>query len=289
MAKITKHPTYDFFKHLNSAIQFEYSGLERAYNTYDASHAHRHDYFELIVFHESGGVHTIDFVDYPITKNTIHFISPGQVHLLCRKKNVTGHVLAFKPEIFLPSAIPFSERFLNITHFSTPVISLTKNSKQEIDKILASLIAETNKDHPYKVHTIGAYLLIFLAEVMKLVESTPDVRELSASKSIYLRFRKLLEKHYLSSHGVAEYASLLSITPGHLNDSVKHESGKNASELIHGRLVLEAKRMLYHSDKSIKEIAAFFHYDDPSYFIRFFRLHSGETPSEFRKKVRRIK
>src|SRR4051812_44558324 len=88
-------PTYDFFKRLDTPLSIEYCKLEKAYNTYDTSHAHRHDYFEILIFDKTGGSHEIDFVKYPIRQFSLHFLSPGQVHRLRRDKNVTGHVLAF--------------------------------------------------------------------------------------------------------------------------------------------------------------------------------------------------
>lgn len=76
---------------------------------------------------------------------------------------------------------------------------------------------------------------------------------------------------------------MLNISAGHLNDVVRKESGKNASAIIHERMILEAKRMLYHSSESIKEIAMNLNYEDPSHFVRFFRQCTGQTPGEFRE------
>lgn len=78
----TKLPTYDFYKRLHSQVSLEYSRLEKAYNSYDAGHAHRHDYFEIIIFNNTGGKHEIDFNVYPILKNTIHLITPGRFIIL---------------------------------------------------------------------------------------------------------------------------------------------------------------------------------------------------------------
>jgi AraC-like DNA-binding protein len=57
-------------------------------------------------------------------------------------------------------------------------------------------------------------------------------------------------------------------------------------EIIFDRIILEAKRLLYHSSKSIKEIATYLNYDDPSYFSRFFKTHVQSSPEEFRKQIR---
>ncbi|MBK6643621.1 MAG: AraC family transcriptional regulator [Bacteroidetes bacterium] len=85
---------------------------------------------------------------------------------------------------------------------------------------------------------------------------------------------------------MSEYAQLLNITAGHLNDTIHKDLGKTAGELIHDRIILEAKRLLYHSENSIKEIATELNYKDPSYFGRFLKTHSGSTPDQFRKAIR---
>jgi hypothetical protein len=72
--------------------------LEEAYNPYDATLPHRHNYYEILYFNESGGFHEIDFASHPVLANSLHFISPGQVHLLRRDKLVTGFVLSFSKD-----------------------------------------------------------------------------------------------------------------------------------------------------------------------------------------------
>ena len=95
-----------------------------------------------------------------------------------------------------------------------------------------------------------------------------------------------MEQNFRQMKSVAEYAEILNITSGHLNDTVQKEIGKTTSEIIHERIILEAKRLLYHSPKSVKEIAYELLYDDPSYFARFFKTHTQLTPEQFRKRIR---
>ncbi|MBK5284203.1 MAG: helix-turn-helix domain-containing protein [Bacteroidia bacterium] len=96
----------------------------------------------------------------------------------------------------------------------------------------------------------------------------------------------LVENNFRQKKSVSEYSEMLNISAGHLNDTVQHETGKTASEIIYERIILEAKRLLYHSAKSVKEIAYELLYDDPSHFNRFFKTHTGRTPEQFRKHIR---
>ncbi len=280
-------PTYDFLKKLDSQVSVEYSKLEVAYNSYDSTHAHRHDYFEMLYFEKSGGTHEIDFISYPVIKNSIHFISPGQVHLLRRNKNVTGHVIAFKEEAFLTTAFSGKELLMPSSAIS-PVAVLSREQSKHVAKSLSNLISEYSNNHNFSQYSLSAYLMLLVIEVLKVFEKEKSVKQNSSSNNLYHNFRRLVDKEISSIHSVADYAKKLNVSPGHLNDTVKRESGKSASEIIYERLILEAKRMLYHSALSIKEISNKLNYEDPAYFTRFFKKHVRLTPVEFRDRVRAI-
>jgi AraC-like DNA-binding protein len=84
---------------------------------------------------------------------------------------------------------------------------------------------------------------------------------------------------------VSEYAKLLGITANYLNETVKTVTGQTAGELIRDRLLLEAKRWLIHSELSIAQVADQLHFDDPSYFSRFFKKYAHCSPGDFRRQT----
>src|SRR5687768_3282957 len=108
-------PSFDFYKKLKDNSGFEFSLLEESYNPYDASRAHRHRYYEVLFFNGNGGTHEIDFQSCPVKKNSFHFISPDQVHLLRRDKTVTGFVISFTDEFLL--AAPTTGSFIDSLPF----------------------------------------------------------------------------------------------------------------------------------------------------------------------------
>jgi AraC family transcriptional regulator, transcriptional activator of pobA len=103
--------------------------------------------------------------------------------------------------------------------------------------------------------------------------------------STVARFQALLEEHFRQLHLVAEYARLLALTPGHLNHLAKAATGQTASALFDARLVLEAKRLLAHSDATVDQIARDLGFRDASYFGRHFRRHVGQPPGAFRATI----
>ena len=96
------------------------------------------------------------------------------------------------------------------------------------------------------------------------------------------QFKSLVEDNFQKCHLVKDYAALLDTTPARLNKQVKALTNANASDFIYDRIVLEIKRLLMHTDLTNKEIAYQLHFEDPSYFNRFFRKYAGMTPSDFR-------
>lgn len=279
-------PTFDFYKTIESDISFEYQRLETSYRDYDSSHPHRHNCYEIVFFERSGGEHHIDFKRYDITENTIHIVCPEQVHLLKRNKDVTGYVLSFSAELFL--SIVQNSQFLDAFPFLVPLNS-APIVKLELDQIpqLMSLIKQleqeyfsSQKDKKDMLAILCLQLLQFLKRQFPQTENTANEQYLPS------RFKKMVEREYLKINTVSEYADLLAVSAGHLNDIVKKATGKSAKMIISEHITLEAKRLLYHSQLSIKEIASNLNFEESSYFIRFFRKQTGLTPIAFRNNIR---
>ena len=99
---------------------------------------------------------------------------------------------------------------------------------------------------------------------------------------IYLRFRQELKRHLRDHLSVADYASMLSITPKYLTTTVKKASGIPAHKWIEEETILEIRDALEHSQLTVKEIAHQFHFPNTSFFGRFFKRHTGMSPNEYR-------
>lgn len=100
---------------------------------------------------------------------------------------------------------------------------------------------------------------------------------------IFERFIALVTEHHNTERGMAFYAEKLCLTPKYLSKLVKQASGRSAPAWIDSFVILEAKNMLKYSDQSIKEIVYTLHFPNQSVFYKFFKAHTGMTPSEYRK------
>lgn len=102
-------------------------------------------------------------------------------------------------------------------------------------------------------------------------------------KMLFERFMALVTEYHCTERGMAFYADKLCLTPKYLSKLVKQASGRSAPAWIDSFVILEAKNMLKYSDKTIKEIVYALHFPNQSVFYKFFKAHTGITPSEYRK------
>lgn len=250
-------------------------------NDYDFSEAHRHEYFEVFFFEKGGGVHTIDFRDYPIKDCSIHVVAPGQVHQVKRSLDSNGFVCLFETDAI--QAMPEINVFL-LDHICFDIDSISPAysfSAQQRDQLkvlsrkMEQLIDQRAALHQVQVRHAVQGLCV---ECMLVLGETE--REIQPGG--YADFRRLLFQHFRKLKKVKDYADLLCISEKSLNEQVRKYVGKSASEVIYDQIVLEAKRLLL-TGLSAKETAYNLGFDDPAHFSKFFKNQVGESPSNFRK------
>ncbi len=129
-----------------------------------------------------------------------------------------------------------------------------------------------------------AYLTILLIKCKRLFEANYSNPQIPQSKDyhLYQQFQLLIEQNFRTWHQVNDYAKELLVADKYLSSISKKLVGKTGIQLIHQRILLEAKRLLTHSNLSSKEIAYFLSFEDPAYFSKFFKRNVGQTPNGFR-------
>ncbi|WP_223607579.1 AraC family transcriptional regulator [Chryseobacterium sp. OSA05B] len=163
-----------------------------------------------------------------------------------------------------------------------PTLFLDQEHRERIFVILQQM--ESLYQQNRNLDLIRLYLFTLLGEIRHFIEKLPH-HDLSVNETLVFRFRKLITGQIQNLHAVKEYADLLSVSPNHLNKTVKNTTGKTASEIINESLLMEAKALLSLPHLSVSEIAFALGVDDVSYFSRFFRKHSGMSPSDYRKGI----
>lgn len=248
---------------------------------------HRHAYYHILWMSQARGEHLIDFDNYAIRPHSVFFLSPGQVHAWSSSIEARGYVMNFSVEFFMQMFPKIDELvafpFFHITN-SEPVLYLSEREHAELFPLLEHIESEFNSALAGRHDIVRSLLLILLTKLRRLHK--PRQNDLALPKSYILtkRFKLLVEQRFLELGAVQDYAALLLVTERRLNEAVKGTTGKTATQLIHDRILLEAKRLLAETALGISEIAYRLNFEDPAYFCRFFKKLVALTPSEFRRK-----
>jgi AraC-like DNA-binding protein len=265
--------------------------LDKASGSYNASEPHRHNYHEIFYFVQGGGTHDIDFRSFAIEDDSVHFVNPGQVHQVKRAAGSHGYIILFTTEFVAlnrPGHDPGRDTWFLSHNPPQPTLRLTSEDRRHLLDTIGLIKEEFSGAGAYREEILRAYLDIFLLRARRTFElfggAEPDA---GSAHDLIMRLRSLVERHFTTTHAPKDYAEMLCVSQNHLNSAVKKAMGKTIGDLVHERLVLEAQRLLYHTELSVKEIAFQLNYDDPSYFTRFFRRHAGVAPHEFRETSRK--
>jgi AraC family transcriptional activator of pobA len=255
---------------------------------YSTNEAHRHSYYELLLFTSGSGKHMIDFDVHEIGPQSIHFVAAGQVHALKRSMDTKGYVIAFSKEFMFLNSTDTNvlNDFPAFNKTAHPVLPLPGSLFPELQALVKSMETEFSGSNPFRDKMLGAFISILLLKCRSHMQSSAGGKADANTQQLLLRFNALLEEKFITLHKVNEYAELMNVSANHLSESIKKLTGKTAGEQIQDRLVLEAKRLLLHSAITAKEIAYHLNFSDPSYFSRFFKTNTGMAPEEFRKQSR---
>jgi AraC-like DNA-binding protein len=129
---------------------------------------------------------------------------------------------------------------------------------------------------------IRTYLHVFLLKCNQY-QAHQNPQHQMDGHGLFLQFKNLLEASYTEQHLSSFYVNELSVSNKKLNELCKTFAGATLNNIIKDRLVLEAKRLLLHTNHSVKEISYQLGFEDPAYFNRFFRKHMEMSAVYFKK------
>jgi len=240
----------------------------------------------LIYLTAGEAVMTIGSEKHTIFKDECLVVPAGQVFSFDNVDINTGYLCNFHND-FIVGKFGRPERlnefdFLRV--WAKPRIRLDSRTAQWAGQLMDRLLVGYSESGLTQPNLIQAYLMALLCEIDRMYEPVPASPQTNAV-TLTDRFKELLFATLKTNHRVSDYASLLSITPNHLNKSVKAVTGKSPTRWIDEAIVLEAKMLLYQSSLSISEVAAEIGLFDPSYFSRLFKKYEGMTPRQFRQMI----
>lgn len=268
---------------VETGIIIEEIAYKEGINSPEAKHSHRHDYHIFLVV-KKGEIHVeIDFEEHILGADSIIYIHPSQIHRIVNlsasssfyllgisSENLGEVYLRLLEQLILPARPLKPDSAILEVLFSTIVLCQVIQ-KRKSDRLYGTLIKD------YCNSFVGVI-------VSQYLEHQENAESLNRFEIITKEFRLLLEKKFTGMKKPSNYADALHISVAYLRECVRNTTGISISQHIQNRIVLEAKRLLYYSQKSIKEIANELGYEDHAYFSRFFKKNVGITAVEFRRK-----
>jgi len=244
---------------------------------------HRHTYFFILLVQTGKGIHTIDFTRYPVKQQSVYILRPGQVHELSLEAGAIGYILEFESSFYQPADVSTSFAFRKAVGKNYCKVSSARFKK------LINLVTDIRDELAGKYPGYDAYIKNCLANVfIELNRQSTSPNRISErsqpyQQDLFERFRALLEQTIAEQKPVNWYAQQLHLSPFQLNKLTSTMTGQTVSQFVNDQLVLEAKRQLLATSSQVKEIAGALGFEDPSYFIRFFRKQTGFAPEAFRQ------
>jgi AraC family transcriptional regulator, transcriptional activator of pobA len=246
---------------------------------------HRKNYYLLMYITRGSGRYWVDMMPYEFKAGTLFFSTPEQVHI---KEDVktSGSVICMTKDFFAmdQNADLLRLPFLQNTHFENE-LKLMPEDHIRLQQLLHDIEREYNQPTELQDEMLYACIRVLLLYLARLYNKQYHDTEWAHKNSIYRRFQSSIEDNYKTIRDVKSYSSLLNISASHLNALIKEKSGKTVMTHLHERLILEAKRLLYNTEMSVKEIAFELGFRDASYFVRFFKKATSATPLDYRTRI----
>ncbi|MFI6560520.1 helix-turn-helix domain-containing protein [Streptomyces sp. NPDC050534] len=247
---------------------------------------HRIDFHVVMLFDGGPVRHMIDFAEHEASAGDLLWIRPGQVHRFSRTSEYRGTVLTMQPG-FLPRA---TVEATGLYHYDQPPLLHPDAPRLAA---LRACLAQLQREYedtetlPPSLHTavLRHSLTAFLLRLAHLAASSAEAERGQADTTFTL-FRDAVERNFATNHSVSAYADSLGYSRRTLVRAVRAATGETPKGFIDKRVVLEAKRLLAHTDMPIGRIGAAIGFPDAANFSKFFQQHTEQTPAAFRAELR---
>jgi len=254
-------------------------------------HLQRNNYYSLIWVKEGIGKLKTNFSEYNFEKNSLFSFAPYQPFMLS-STSVKGVAIYFHSDFFCihkhqTEVTCNGVLFNNI--YQKPFFRVDEKLEDMLDNVIGQIKTEIQRPGLAQYELLISFMKIFLISASRAkAEQQPESIPLSTTRKepfILQNLKEAIEKDFRSKHTPQDYAILLNISSNALARIAKTHFNKTLTNLITERIIIEAKRELYLTNKSVKEVAYELGYDDEYYFSRFFKKNVNISPQAYRETV----
>ncbi len=231
---------------------------------------------------------TANLTEYEVNCHTFMSVPPTTpVEIISKSDDFKVRLLLFDPS-FLLKQTNNTELIETVGFFDSKGVTAFQLNRKQVKQLIPmfGLIRERyEQPGKYQESILRHLTFSLLYQCAGLYENNtePDASPSDRGKEIVNSFRQLVKKHCTENRKLEFYAGKLFITPKHLTETLKHETGKTAGALINEAVIMEAKLLLNDKTQTVQRIAGVLNFPDQAVFSKFFKRHSGITPTEWRK------
>ena len=237
---------------------------------------------------------SVNLTDYHLTTGTLLLITPGNILRISQSDELDRNL---RVTLICVSASYISNIGINpskvlveaVEVLRDPCIHLSDDEAEMLHKYVNLALDITKTDSQFVKESIGGLVSSvfyqfagFLANSKRREDMEKPVRT-TRQRQMLEQFMKLAINDHAREHLVGYYADKMCVTPKYLSKIVKETSGRSVPDWLSELLILDAKNMLRHTDMTIKEISARLYFPSQSFFFRFFKNHTGQTPTQYRE------
>jgi AraC-like DNA-binding protein len=248
--------------------------------------AHRDDHYLFFLLKRGNGSLTIDWQQVNMGAGQLFYILPAQVHHHIRTRAAEGWFLAVDTSMVPPECRDVFEGKLDLQLPCTLNPTLLRQFTSLLT-VLQQRYAENNNAR-LRIPAMHALLQSFVTMAAGSYDDVPATNQLlSRPAELCRQFKRLMAENIRTIKSPATYSNRLNVSLSYLNQSVKSMTGLPVRYWIQQEILVEAKRLLYHTQFNVKQIAYELGYEDAAYFSRFFRRSAGMSALAFRATLSR--
>jgi AraC-like DNA-binding protein len=215
----------------------------------------------------------VDFTPVPLGAGMLTVVARGRVQQFVPERGVDAWMILFEPAMVGLGPTP---RVL-APAWAVPAVAIPARDRRELLALAGQLHAEQERAFdPVQPAILAALLRVLLLRADRLLPAS------DASPQALEQFFTILERDCTTTRSVAHYARAAALSPRRLGELLVEHTGRTAKRVIDERVVLECKRLLVHTEVTVKELAARTGFEEPTNLVKFFRHHTGVTPLAFR-------
>lgn len=277
----------EFNETVRTGIDFIDIDQDYARNKKNLAVPHRASFYCILWVRSGEIIHQVDFQPIEIGENTYLFVQKDAVQFFDHEHAFSSRVLIFTETFFcksegdyqlLKGTALFNDLCEGIAAVKVKATGPLKSLWKFMDREFEHL------DDPFRMELLRNYLHAFVLSAEREYKGSRQEQVVPFQSTQLIAFRKLLEENFRKQEHIGFYADKLAITNKALTHITTKTVGKSPKQLADERLLLEAKRMIIYGQDSGKMIGASLGFREPTNFIKFFKKHTGITPTAFRKK-----